>query len=184
MDWRRASVFTPGFDGPVDAPEALRERWVTFASGCALFIRRSVLVDVGGFDPRFFMYEEDVEWCLRAQQHGFRILYVPSTLILHRAQGSSNATQQEGRADFWSAKNPNLPFYAFHIIRNRMLNVYTHANAGQKMLASVFFPLYLLRHGVPFILGGRPSAVWAMVRGIADSWRHRHPVAPERLRLS
>lgn len=175
VDWRRASVFTPGFDGPIDAPEALRERWVTFASGCALFVRRSVMISLGGFDSRFFMYEEDVEWCLRAQKHGCKILYVPKTLILHRAQGSSNPAEGEDRADFWSPKNPRLPFYAFHIIRNRMLNVYTHANARQKFLVAIFFPLYLLRHGIPFLLGGRPDAVWAMFKGIFDSWKHRHP---------
>ncbi len=181
VDWRRASVFTPGFDGPINAPEALRERWVTFASGCALFVRRSVMISLGGFDPRFFMYEEDVEWCLRAQKHGFRILYVPKTLILHRAQGSSNPTEKEDRADFWSPKNARLPFYAFHIIRNRMLNVYTHASAGQKLLVAIFFPLYLLRHGIPFLLGRRPDAVWAMFRGIVDSWKHRHPEPAQNL---
>ena len=178
VDWRRASVFTPGFDGPIDAPEALRERWVTFASGCALFVRRSVMISLGGFDPRFFMYEEDVEWCLRAQKRGFKILYVPKTLILHRAQGSSNPAEEDDkkdRADFWSPKNPRLAFYAFHIIRNRMLNVYTHASVRQKLLVTIFFPIYLLRHGIPFLLGGRPDAVWAMFKGIVDSWKHRCP---------
>jgi GT2 family glycosyltransferase len=173
IDWRRASVFTPGFDGPVDAPEALRKRFVTFASGCALFMRRSVLITLGGFDPRFFMYEEDVELCLRAQKHGFRILYIPKTLILHRAQGSSNPDDGGNRADFWSVKNPRLAFYAFHIIRNRMLNIFTHANAWQKLTAAVFFPLYLLRHSIPFLLGGRPDAVLAMLRGIQDSLAYR-----------
>lgn len=181
IDWRRASVFTPGFNGPVDAPEALRQRFVTFASGCALFMRRSVLITLGGFDSRFFMYEEDVELCLRAQKHGFRILYVPATLILHRAQGSSNSDDEDNRADFWSVKNPRLPFYAFHIIRNRMLNLFTHASAQQKLVAAVFFPLYLLRHAVPFLLGGRPDAVLAMFRGIIDSWAYRKQIPQETL---
>ena len=176
IDWRRASVFTPGFGGPVDAPEALRQRLVTFASGCALFMRRSALIALGGFDSRFFMYEEDVELCLRAQKHGFRILYLPGTLILHRAQGSSNADGDADRADFWSVKNPRLAFYAFHIIRNRMLNVFTHANGSQKLTAAIFFPLYLVRHSIPFLIGGRPDAVLAMLKGIRDSWKNRKPI--------
>src|SRR5579859_592332 len=70
IDWRRASAYTPGFNAASDAPLAMMERDVTFASGCALLARRSALEQLGGFDPRFFMYEEDVELCLRAQELG------------------------------------------------------------------------------------------------------------------
>ena len=175
VDWRRASVFTPGFNEDANAREAMRSRPVTFASGCALFVRRQCLLDVGGFDPRFFMYEEDVEWCLRATKMGYQILYKPEVIILHRAQGGSK-TEEEDRADFWSTSNPRLSFYAFHIIRNRMINVFSHATASERFTAALFFPLYLARRAVPFLLGGRVDAVFAMIRGAMSSWKGRHPV--------
>ena len=58
IDWRRVSAFTPGFNEDINAESALRERNVTFASGCALFMRRSAMETVRGFDSRYFMYEE------------------------------------------------------------------------------------------------------------------------------
>ncbi len=171
MDWRRASAFAPGFNGDVNSPSAMQERDVTFASGCALFMRRSAMELVGGFDSRFFMYEEDVEWCLRAQAKGLTIHYLPSVLVLHRAQGGSKS--EDDRTDFWSVKNPQLPFYAFHIIRNRLFNLAMYARGRDRLTALLFFPTYIARRAVPFLAGRRPDAVWAMFRGIADYWRNR-----------
>lgn len=170
MDWRRASAFTPGHNRDARTPLAMTERDVTFATGCALFIRRSVLQSLRGFDPQFFMYEEDVEFCLRAAEGGIRIRYIPCSLVLHRAQGS-NADAPKGQRDYWSTKNPRLSFYAFHIIRNRLVNVRLHARGKNLLTAVVFFPLFIIRRMIPFLLGGRLDAVAAMFRGIADSWR-------------
>ena len=170
IDWRRASAFTPGFNAAADAPLAMTERDVTFASGCALFIRRPIAVRLGGFDPRFFMYEEDVEFCLRALDDGIRIRYLPHSLVLHRAQGSSRENTSD-REDFWSCKSPSLPFYAFHVMRNRMLNIRLHAHGWQRLVAVIFFPMMLVRRAVPFLIGGRADAIAAMFRGIADSLR-------------
>ncbi len=181
FDWRRASAFTPGFNQRADAPEAMRPREVTFASGCALFVRRKAMLDLGGFDPRFFMYEEDVEWCLRALSRGYKILYQPAALILHRAQGGSKGEDEADRTDFWATSNPRLPFYAFHIIRNRLLNIYQYAGLKHLPVVAIAFPLYLLRRGIPFLRGGRMDAVTAMFRGAWDSWKHRKPVPQESL---
>lgn len=170
MDWRRASAFTPGFNEAADAPLAMTERDVTFASGCALFIRRRVAMRLGGFDPRFFMYEEDVELCLRAVENGVRIRYIPQALVLHRAQGSSRKSANDWK-DFWSCKSPSLPFYAFHVMRNRLLNIKLHANGWRKVVAVLFFPLMFIRRAIPFMIGGRVDAVVAMLKGIVDSFR-------------
>ena len=181
VDWRRASAFTPGFNQSAEAELAMTERDVTFATACALFIRRSVIESVGTFDPRFFMYEEDVEFCVRASKKGFRIRYVPSSFILHRAQGSTKAAGQD-RIDFWSVKNPRLSFYAFHVIRNRLLTVYLHARGKNLMIALLFFPLFIIRRAVSFLLVGRIDAVIAMFKGVADFWRtRRDPVTNELL---
>jgi len=170
VDWRRASAFTPGINGSATEGLAMAERDVTFATGCALFLRRSAVRKLGGFDPRFFMYEEDVELCLRARSQGIRIRYLPSAFILHRAQGSSKDSSQD-RTDFWSTRNPQLPFLCYHVIRNRLLNISMHARGTDLLLAILFFPLFLIRRAVPFILGGRLDAVLAMLRGVAGFFR-------------
>jgi GT2 family glycosyltransferase len=172
IDWRRASGVTPGFNGPVDAPLALKERDVSFASGCAMLLRHAVLASLGGFDARYFMYEEDVELCLRARWQGVRIRYVPAAFLLHRAQGAS-ATGGPLRMDFWSCARPQLPFYAFHIVRNRLHTIHLHARGLDALTAAICFPLYLMRRALPFAWGGRWDAILAMGRGAAAFWCSR-----------
>jgi hypothetical protein len=53
-------------------------------------IRRQAWDAVGGFDEGFFMYSEDMDWCLRAHQAGFQIHYVPDAIITHRIGRSSD----------------------------------------------------------------------------------------------
>lgn len=118
------------------------------------------------------MYEEDVELCLRAAKNGFRIRYIPRSLILHRVQGSDPQAAKGGQ-NLWSVENVRLPFYAFHIMRNRLLNVYLHARGRNLLTVMVFFPLFIVRRMIPFLGGGRMDAVIAMFKGMADSWQAR-----------
>lgn len=173
IDWRRGSAKTPGINNDADAVLAMTERDVTFATGCALFVRRTVFEKIGGFDPRFFMYEEDVEFCLRASDNSIRIRYIPHSLVLHMCQGSLQ-NKEEIYESFWDVKNPKLSFYAFHIIRNRLLNMYSHAHGINVLLFMFFFPLYLLRRAIPFFIGGRFDAIQSMIRGIFSFLRDRH----------
>jgi hypothetical protein len=54
--------------------------WVT---GACLMVRRQVLDEVGFLDPQFFMYHEDVEWCLRFKRRGWRVYYYPFSRVVH-----------------------------------------------------------------------------------------------------
>lgn len=71
-------------------------RWVDWAVGAALLMRRQTLDEVGGFDPRFFMYAEDVDWCWRATRAGWRIRFEPGALVRH--VGNASGEQRYGRA--------------------------------------------------------------------------------------
>ena len=62
---------------------------VEAASGSFLFFRREVLDAVGGFDERFFLYAEDLDWCLRVRKKGFSIYYYPETSVVHQRASSS-----------------------------------------------------------------------------------------------
>jgi GT2 family glycosyltransferase len=55
--------------------------WVT---GCSILISVRSLDRVGLMDPSFFIYSEEVEWCLRARKAGFIGLFVPSARIWHK----------------------------------------------------------------------------------------------------
>ena len=56
---------------------------IDWAIGACLVVRRKALEEVGGFDERFFLYFEDVDWCLRMHKHGWRVCYVPHAVAIH-----------------------------------------------------------------------------------------------------
>ena len=65
-------------------------REVDWLSGAAICIRRQTWEQVGGFDEGFFMYAEDIDWCWRARQAGWRVCYVPQAVVVHKIGRSSD----------------------------------------------------------------------------------------------
>lgn len=69
---------------------------VAWVSGACLLVQRDVFKQVGGFDPRFFLYKEEEDLCLRLRQLGHRIVYDPTVSVLH--YGSVVASKEEHMA--------------------------------------------------------------------------------------
>lgn len=62
---------------------------VDYLTGCCLLVKREVIEKVGKLDESYFMYGEDVDWCVRASRAGFKLIYVPSSVIWHKVSASS-----------------------------------------------------------------------------------------------
>ncbi|MEX3557211.1 MAG: glycosyltransferase family 2 protein [Burkholderia sp.] len=61
-------------------PVTLRTDWVT---GAAVVFRRTAFAQVGGFEPRIFMYGEDVDLSWRLRAEGWALRYVPRAVAVH-----------------------------------------------------------------------------------------------------
>jgi GT2 family glycosyltransferase len=59
-------------------------RQVDWVSGCAILARCSLVEQVGALDPDFFLYWEETEWCVRANQAGWKVILVPAAKIWHK----------------------------------------------------------------------------------------------------
>lgn len=81
--------------------------------GSSFFIRRECFERIGGFDPLYFMYWEDADYCRRARLHGWRVVVVPGSICRHYARGSSAVT---GRS--------------FAVLRNHLLYALSDPTAG------------------------------------------------------
>lgn len=62
---------------------------VDVVSGCFMLIRKEAIEQVGGFDEQFFMYSEEVDWCLRFKKHGWRISFYSDAEIIHLGGASA-----------------------------------------------------------------------------------------------
>ena len=79
----------------VIADEAIAEesRAVDWAIGACLLVRREVWQQVGGFDERFFMYQEEADWQRRITAAGWEIRFLPSAQVTHWGGASGNASE-------------------------------------------------------------------------------------------
>jgi N-acetylglucosaminyl-diphospho-decaprenol L-rhamnosyltransferase len=80
-----------------------RERNVDIVTGCFMLIRRDFWRQLGGFDPDFFMYGEEVDLCLRAQELGARPRVTPDAEIIHHG-GASEAVRSDRMVKVLKAK--------------------------------------------------------------------------------
>jgi GT2 family glycosyltransferase len=64
------------------------QRDVDYITGCALMIKREVVEKIGPLSSEFVIYWEDADWCLRAKNAGYRIVYVPVAKMWHKISAS------------------------------------------------------------------------------------------------
>lgn len=60
-----------------------REREVAVVAGCFMLCRHDAVTEVGLLDEHFFMYAEEVDWCVRFKRHGWQIWYTHHATITH-----------------------------------------------------------------------------------------------------
>lgn len=77
-----------------------------FVSGAAMMVKKEVFEKIGFFDENYFLYYEDSDFCFRAKQAGFKIMYEPRAIVYHENAKSTGL-------------GSNLQDY--FITRNRML---------------------------------------------------------------
>jgi GT2 family glycosyltransferase len=65
------------------------ERSVPWVKGAALALRRRAFEQVGGFDPSFFLYGEELDLCYRLRRAGWDIRFTPAAAIVHHEGTSS-----------------------------------------------------------------------------------------------
>lgn len=84
---------------------------IDYVSGCAVLIKRPVLEKIGLLDERYFLYFEDVDFCLRANKAGFKIAVEPGSLITHNL---SEKKKKPLKQHFYLLKS-NLIFINRHV---------------------------------------------------------------------
>jgi GT2 family glycosyltransferase len=133
-----------------------------FVYGCAMLVRADVLRDTGGFDERYFLYYEDIDLCLRAQESGWQVAMAPHAHVLHEG---SRSTQGE----------PAIKVY--HHARSRILFFSRHLRASRTAFA-LSEVAFMARRVGGHLMAGELSNALAYVRGTIDALRVARPLRP------
>jgi GT2 family glycosyltransferase len=77
---------------------------VDWLTGACLMVRREVVEQVGLMDEAYFMYSEELDWCRRIKNDGWRIVYLPKARVMHHVGKSSEQAVTERHINFQRAK--------------------------------------------------------------------------------
>jgi len=70
-------------------------REVDWVSGCCMMVPKSTFLKVGGFDEKYFLFNEDVDLCHTLKHHGYKTLYFPQAKIYHDITSSNSKVPQQ-----------------------------------------------------------------------------------------
>lgn len=89
---------------PVDAPAdpAVVEAQLDYVLGAALLVSRDCLRRVGPMHEAYFLYFEEIDWCLRARRAGFALGYAPEAVVLHKEGGTIGSSHHVQRRSLLS----------------------------------------------------------------------------------
>jgi GT2 family glycosyltransferase len=112
MDWGNVIGSNRGVD-EVDKGQFDKTEETEIATGCCMFVRKEVFERTGNFDEKYFLYYEDADLSVRAKSKGFKIVYVPKSVIWHKNAGSvggSGSVLQDYYITGMRLSVPNQPF--------------------------------------------------------------------------
>ena len=139
---------------------SIKYQAVDYITGAAFFIKKEVIEKIGLMREEYFLYYEDVDWCIRARKEGYKCVLVPASHIWHKV----SATNKEGS-----------PSYIYYHTRNALMLAKFNGNIAQKVAAYILGLWILLKQIIKYFL--LPSKrVWAraMTRGVTDFYRGKY----------
>jgi GT2 family glycosyltransferase len=106
IDWKNMYASHYGVD-EVDHGQFIKNLETEFITGCSMYISRDVIDTIGYLDNDYYLYLEDVDFCLRAKQKGYVSRFIPSSIIWHKNAGSTS--------------RPGNRLQEYYLTRNRII---------------------------------------------------------------
>lgn len=94
------------------------EEETDYVSGAAMLVRAEVFEKIGLFDERYFLYYEDSDFCHRAKQSGFKIMYAPKAVLFH--QNAKSTGLGSTLQDYYISRNRFLFASKFLPLRTQL----------------------------------------------------------------
>lgn len=116
--------------------------YVEAVSGSCMLIRREVVEKIGYLDERFFAYQEDTDFCVRARQAGWKIAYVPTARITH--YGGEGGSKNDLYQAIYQWHYSYFLYYRKHLAKDYffLFNWLFYGAMGVKLLLTLILTVF------------------------------------------
>src|SRR4030042_666389 len=118
IDWQNVIGKHTGVD-KVDTGQFSKRKEINLATGACMLVRREVFEKIGLFDEKYFLYLEDMDFCVRAKNAGFKIIFEPQAIIWHKNAGSVGGSGSRLQ-DYFISRNRLLFVFKYAPIRTKL----------------------------------------------------------------
>lgn len=134
------------------------EKEIDFMTGCCMLIKKDVFIKCGLLSEEYFMYFEDVDFCVKVREEGYKIIYNPKAVIYHKV-GLSGGGEESPFALKWCTRN-----------RLFFMNKYSYkVNKISFILSKCYFYCTRGVRYIQYILKGEINKAKAISNGIKDA---------------
>lgn len=157
----KITIIGAGIDvgfGEKDSPEFNKQKYVGAVCGGAMLSRRKIFEELGGFDKDYFAYFEDLDLCWRAWLMGYKVLYVPTSIVYHKFGGS------------WGERDS--PMRIYYCQKNKIANIIKNFEISNIIFKSI--PITLVYETVRvlmFMKDRKIENIKAIISGTIDAMK-------------
>lgn len=137
--------------GKKDIDKYNKVRFVASPSGCSMLLKKSLFVEMDGFDKDYFAYLEDVDFGWRCWLKGHKTYYIPQSVVCHK-YGSTG-----GKID--------TPFRVFNVQKNRQFNILKNFSLSNLITGFIISVIFDLVRIFTFLVHGDFSLISAVLKG-------------------
>lgn len=142
----------------VEAKQAMECDYVI---GCCMLIKRDVIKEIGGFDRDYYTSHGEVDFCLKAKNKGYKILYYPGVKVKHRVERGGT-------------KTPERMYYVF---RNKLFVIKKNFSLPQKWISLTLYLLFWLPKSIIGSIRRNNrfdfQEIKIILKAMADGWLNR-----------
>ncbi|HEC88424.1 MAG TPA: glycosyltransferase family 2 protein [Thermoplasmata archaeon] len=128
INWLRGETKEIGRD-KIEENQYNKIKEVDYVTGCAFLMRRELVEQIGFFDPIYFLYFEETDFCVRCKKKRFKLIYIPTSKIWHKIAQSTGGEFS--------------PIMAYYFVRNRYIFMKKH---GRKNI--IKWSMFLLSYHI------------------------------------
>ena len=126
-----------------------------------MLVPTDAFADIGSLAERFFMYYEETDFLRRAQEQGYRLLYLPEAVVYHQESASSGGG--------WMT-----PLKHYSATRNRLYLVREHARSRLRYaLFTCYFWVTRVPSVIRYVISGQRAMLKALLLGMLHYYRGR-----------